>query len=290
MQEDTSDWSDIAAFLALAEAGSADRAARVIGIDATTLVRRVRRLEAALRMPLLRSVGRRLVPVDRLEAALEQARAMQAAATAFSRAVSGQAANASGVIRITAIRALVNGVMLPDVRTLIRAHPGLRPEFVGESRNLDLVRGEADIAVRLALPAGAGLVTRRLGTIAYSIFAPAARPDVETWIVYDDSQSTVPEAQWVLTRIDPARIVVRVNGITALISAIAAGLGRGLVPDFAARAHPGLVRIGDAIPVLSRDAWVVAGHEARSSARERAVLDWLIDLFTRERPRLAGRD
>lgn len=165
------DWNLYASFREVMRQGSLSAAARALGLTQPTLGRHVAALEAALGAALFTRSPQGLTPTA---AALElspRVEEMHAAARAAARAISGGPSGESGVVRITASE-IVGGVVLPPILTAFReTHPGIIVELTLTNRNEDLLRRDADIAVRMVRPAQSALVARRIGAVAIGLFA-----------------------------------------------------------------------------------------------------------------------
>src|SRR5579863_6623222 len=146
------DWTHYRAFLAVLREGSLSGAARALGLAQPTLGRQIADLERALGTALFIRSSRGLLPTDAASDIAPHAEAMAAAAGAMKRAASGGANDATGVVRITASEIVGAEVLPPLLAEFRRAHPGVTVELALSNRVEDLLRGEADIAVRMVRP------------------------------------------------------------------------------------------------------------------------------------------
>ena len=165
------DWDDLRYFLAVAHEGTLARAATALGINATTVGRRLTALEERVgarlldRTPtgfVLTSAGRDLLP---------HAERMQAEALSLEREVLGRDQHASGVVRVTATEMLATRFITPHLQRLHARYPAITLELECTNRNVSLARREADIALRLAKPHEENVVTRRLSPIPLALYA-----------------------------------------------------------------------------------------------------------------------
>jgi DNA-binding transcriptional LysR family regulator len=154
-------------------------------------------------------------------------------------------------------------------------HPALVLDLIADARNLSLSRQEADLAIRMARPAGPDLIARKLADMPYAIFGAADAG----WIAYDESLSTVPEAQWVASQVPAHKIIMRTNAIEVVIDAVEAGIGQALLPLFTC---PDLVP--QTKTVLTREAWLVLHRDTRNTPRIRVVADWVTAAFQTMKP------
>lgn len=273
-------WSDLAVALAVGREGALAPAAKALGVDQTTVSRRLATLEATLGGSLFLRERGRLVPTSLGDEAIARAEEMETAARALEAAASNSGAQIAGTVRVTAVPVLVNHLLVPDLPSLLTRHPALQVEAIAEPRNLSLSRRETDIALRFARPAeGVHGLCRKIGELAFSVYAAADRaPEALPWVTYEDRISHLPQARWVETHVkrsDLARL--RVNDAEGLVQAVRQGLGRGVLPDFVGLRDPGLKRVSGA-PVLRRDLWLLVHPDLRQIPRVAAVLDWLAAL------------
>ncbi|HEX2114331.1 MAG TPA: LysR family transcriptional regulator [Alphaproteobacteria bacterium] len=270
------EWSDLRYVLAAARAGTLAAAARRLGVDQTTVSRRIAAAERAIGARLFERVDGALSPTTAGSAAIARAAQVEEAAAALERDIAGADAATEGLVRITAVPLLVNRVLIPALPKLLATQPRLRIELIAEPRNLSLTRREADIAVRLARPKAGVALTRRIGRLDYATYARrGARSEDLPWITYEEGQSHLPQARWIAARNDGEGPLL-VNDAEGLLSAVVAGLGRSLLPALVAERDPRLVRLGPPA-VLSREIWLMVHRDLRDQARIAAALGWLAD-------------
>jgi DNA-binding transcriptional LysR family regulator len=191
--------------------------------------------------------------------------------------ISGADAAVAGTVRLTAVPILVNHLLVPALPRLYAAHPLLRLELVAEPRNLSLTRREADIALRLARPQGGGTpVARQIGRLDYAVFGPRrGDPDRLPWITYEEGMDELPQAKWIAAAARAGAPPLLVNDAETILAAVRSGLGKSLLPCAVAEREPGLRRLGDAAPVLSRELWLLVHADLRRLARVSAVIAWI---------------
>jgi DNA-binding transcriptional LysR family regulator len=289
-------WSDLRFFLELARTGSLSRAARRLAVDRNTVARRVAALETALGLTLFErgpqgwtrtAAGEELAGLaSRVE---EQVLALARHADAADRAVSGP-------VRLTTATHVASGLLVPALPLLRERHPALVLEIATDSRTFDLTRREADLALRLGRPRDAGLVTRKLTSVAHRLYAarghPAARRgrvdfEADAFLGFDEAQAGIPQERW-LARLGPGRrVVLRANSTASLQAAARAGVGLAVLPCFVADADPGLVRV-DAPEPIAMELWLLVHGDLSHTPRVRAVIEWIDEVVRKARPRLEG--
>lgn len=271
------DWDDLRFVLAVGRAGTLAAAARRLGVNQTTVARRLASAERALGRRLFERTEGTLRPTRAGLAAIARAATIEGDVAAVTN---GHAAEDGpfGTVRLTAVPILVNRILVPAVPALIARHPGLRLELVADRRNASLSRREADIALRLSRPqADAAALVRRIGRLDYAAYAPAGVDATGLpWIGYDEASAHLPQARRLAGATPGAALAL--NDAEALVHAVAAGLGRTLLPCLAADGAAQLVRCDSAI-ALSREVWLMTHRDARRQARIEAVIGWCEGLF-----------
>ncbi len=169
---DTSpDWTLYRSFAALLAEGSLSGAARALGLTQPTVARHLDQLEAALGRRLFLRSPRGLSPTDAARAMAPAAAAMVAAAAALRRAAADEAGTVAGTVRISASEVFAAERLPPILAALRARHPGLAVEVVASNASEDLLRRDADIAVRMFDPVQSALVARRLGDVELGLHA-----------------------------------------------------------------------------------------------------------------------
>jgi molybdate transport repressor ModE-like protein len=292
-------WDDLRFFAEIAQQGSLSAAARVLGVDHATVGRRLQRLEAMLGRPLFdRRNGGFELTADGREV-LVHAEAMDKAALAVARFGAGAPA-LSGTIRLTATEALASHYLTPRLAEFQALHPDIDVALLTDDRNLSVARREADLALRLALPADGELTARRLTGLGYGLYAAADKADEgaqDRYVDYAEDHDHLPETGWLRQLAPSGRIVFRSNSLRAQAEAIAAGTGWGLLPHYLARGHctlrllPCDISQSRAAPsqmTLSRELWLLVHRDLRNVPRIRLLIDYLADCCLRDRTLLEG--
>lgn len=292
-------WDDLRFFLAVARHGSHASAGRALGVAATTVGRRLAELEAALGARLFLRTPTGLQPSDagvRLRARAER---VESEVLACERELAGGDARVHGRVRLTAGDGIATRVLVPALRPLLEAHPGLEVEVRADNRSLDLSRREADVALRLSRPREGALVARRLSDVAYGVYAggdylarhPAGRRGAgrrelaaHAWLDYDPGQEASPPSRWLRKAVPGARVALRASTTLALLAACASGQGLAVLPEAVAAGDPRLVPLPTRVVLPTAPLWALTHEDLRRSARVAAVLDWLAGLFPTRPP------
>jgi DNA-binding transcriptional LysR family regulator len=237
------DWGDLKFFLATARSGSTLAAGRELGVNATTVARRIAALERALSIRLFdrNNDGYRLSEAG--NAILIQAERAAAEMETLERMAAQRSRNLSGVIRVTTVESLANSVLTPLLSEFFELYPDIKVEVITAERLLDLARGEADIAIRACqMPAEPGITVRKLADEPWALYcsrAYAAKRGVPK--SGDDlNQHAVVGGEGVLAKLDPFKWLAKVapratvrsvcSTVANTIVAIKAGHGVGPLP------------------------------------------------------------
>ena len=277
-------WDDLRYLLAVAQSGGLKGAARALNVDKTTVSRRLQALERALGETLVERVGSALHPTEFAAQLLRHVEAMQDAAQAIGgQARTGQAAQLGGV-RITAVPLVINHVLIPALPMLLDGNPGLTADLISDPRDLSLLRGEADIALRLARPeeGGDGVLARRLGRVDYAAYSPRDGRDDLPWIGYDRRMQFLPQAL-ALSQAKGTQpgYAAHFNDAESLLHAVLAGQGRTLLPRMIGDRDTRLVEVGfpEALPP-ARDLWLLVRRELRELERIKRAIVWIENVFS----------
>ena len=267
--------------------GSLSAAARALGVAQPTLGRHVDALEAALGMRLFQRSLDGLVPTDAALRLAPAAEAMAAAAEAALRAVSAAPEQESGSVRITASE-VVGGEVLPAILADLRErHPRIVIELVLTNRNEDLLRGAADIAVRMMRPTQEALVARRVGRIDIGLYAhrlylkrhgtPRSLADAPRHSLVGFDRD--PIAARLLERwgvpLTRDAFGLRTDNDLAQLNAVRAGAGIGAMQVGLARRDRNLVAVLQKELTLPLEMWLVMHRDLRTSRRMGLVFDHL---------------
>lgn len=284
-------WDDVRHFLELARLSSLSAAARKLGVEHSTVARRVEALEQALAVRLFDRLPRGWVLTAEGETLAHQARKLEDEALAFARVALG-VSSLQGTVRLSAPPAMAAHFLVPRLAARRQDWPGIDLEVMAETREVNLARGEADLALRLSRPSVPGLVVRALGTLGIGLYAAPhyAQRAPEQWefLGYDESLRQVPHQQWLEGVTAGRRFILRSNDLTALWQAARAGLGVAALPHFICGADAGLVALAAPTQPAPREIWLVMHPDVRRSPRVRAVADMMAALFDAERELLAG--
>ncbi|HEX6707840.1 MAG TPA: LysR family transcriptional regulator [Albitalea sp.] len=285
-------WELYRTFLGVLNEGSLSGAARALGLAQPTVGRHVAALEKALRLALFIRSPQGFSPTDAALALRPYAEALASTAAALQRVAASQDEGVRGTVRVSVSDVIGVEVMPPLLARLRRDHPGLVVELVLTNRVQDLLRREADIAVRMLRPSQESLVARRVGAIELGLHAhadylarhgtPRTEADLarHTLIGFDQETAFVRSLRKALGPLRRESFGLRTDSDLAQLAAIRAGVGIGFCQVPLAR-RDRLVRVMARRFSLRLDTWITMHEDLRDSPRCRATFDALVDALGR---------
>ena len=284
------DWRLAQTLVALLQTRSLTGAARQLGLSQPTVGRHLDALEEHLGVQLFSRSPQGLVPTASALDLAEPASQMASSWAAMERLAAGRAESVAGTVRLTASRVMSNFVMPGVLATLRARHPDIVIELVSTDVVQDLLRRDADIAVRMMRPTQNDVVARKVNDLAIGVFASAdylrrrgaprtvdelARHDL---VGLDRSEELIRGFAEHGIVVDKSAFAFRCDDHTALVHAVAAGLGLGFIAHVAAAAV-GLVEVRLPMPPLSLPIWLATHQEVHTSRRIRLVTDVLAEVL-----------
>ncbi len=288
------DWALVKSFVAVLDAGSLMGAARKCGAQQPTLSRHITELEAQLGAPLFERTGRGVTPTAAGLAIADAARQMEAGASALNAALLQRTAASSGTVRL-ATSQVAASYLLPRVLAALQIEePGIQIELVVSNSLSNLLRREADIALRMVRPAQASLIAKKLADIAIVACAhksylkragtPQQPADLmqHSLIGYDRDDTILRGFAALGTTITREHFGLRTDDQLAYGKLIAAGAGIGFAAQYNLAHWPGVVRILPSLAIPTLPCWLAVHREIRGSAIVRRVFDFLAQAVPRE--------
>jgi DNA-binding transcriptional LysR family regulator len=278
----TLDWDDIRYFVELARQGKLSATARVLQVEHSTVARRIGMLETRLGVRLFDRLPKHWALTAEGEELLAQARRVEDEALAFARAGAG-ASTLRGVVRLSAPPVFASVFLVPRLGALRARWPAIALEIIGEVREADLYRREADLALRMARPSQDGLAARPLAQTGYGLYAAPGwfeRP-AEEWefIGHGEAMKETPQQKWLAKFVAGRPYAFWTNDAAAMLAACRAGLGVAVLPHFLGRGDPMLALHPDYGQVLSRPLWLAVHPDVRRSPRVTLMAELLAALL-----------
>lgn len=295
------DWNDLRFLLAVAREGSTLAAAKALGVNQSTVQRRIAEMERRIGQPLMlrHPTGYKLTEFG--QSLLPGAREVEAAAAALERQISSYSDELAGAIRLTCPEPLVS--RLANSEFLNRFHerfPALRVEFVMSDRYLDLGKGEADVALRSGEPDDETLVGRKIADSIWALYASRSyvqhhgRPENteairrHSIVGFDGMLINHRAAKWLAAVAPGARVAASNNSVLGVLHAVKSGVGLAPLPTTIADMEEDLVQVLPPVQDLARGWYLLTRADLRQTPRISAFFDFTIERLDLVRPILMG--
>lgn len=287
------DWDDLRFFLAVIRHKSLAGAARQLHVTQSTVGRRLASLEARLGVRLVQRTMEGYAPTLAGEAIRAHVERVEAEMHSVERAVGGLDRRLGGTVRVACPALLTSHVLAPCAAALYTRHPEIRLELFAHIPTPDLAAGEADVCVRLRRFDQSGLVVRRIGTLAFGLYASIAylsrrgEPDPHAdyaghhLVTMVDEGELPAQADWLAAVAGRAQVLLRTDSRETLLWAALQAGGLALLPRFRGDAEPALRRLGTPSPAPPAEVWLAVHENVRRMPRVRAVIDCTAETFRR---------
>ena len=281
------DWSLARTFLAALEAGSLLGAAKRLGSSQPTVGRQISELESQLGVALFERTGRGLVPTQSALQLAVSAQAMEAAALQLARSGSGSQKQISGTVRITASQPVACYLLPPILSDMRRALPEVQVELESSNVVSNLLRREADIALRMVRPDQATLIAKKIGDVGVGTYAsrdyltrrgtPKRPMDLigHDLIGYDKGEDIIRGFRAAGQSVTREAFAFRTDDLIVQWQAVRAGLGIGFFATYLARTDPDVLTLLPTMALPELPMWLTVHREIRTSQRIRTVFDFL---------------
>lgn len=286
-------WSLVRSFLAVLENGSLLAAARQLQTSQPTIGRHVAEFESQLGLVLFERTGRGLLPTEAALRLAESARIMQSGADGLARSVASSDRSTSGTVRISASQPMACFVLPPLLAQMRLTLPEVQVELVASNSVSNLLKREADIAVRMVQPEQATIIARRVGKVFLKACAhqdylrrrgvPRQPADLlgHDLIGGDRKDDTVKGFLSQGLDVEREHFAFRTDDLIVVWQAVRAGLGIGFVSEHQIRSDPAVITVLPKLKIEPLPVWLVVHKEIRTSKRIRAVYDFLSDALPR---------
>jgi len=290
-------WDDFRFAKAIAETRSLGGAADKLGVNHSTVFRRLAQIEERLGSRLFERSrgGYALTPCG--EEMVRLADRMGEDIVAFERKVTGHDLRPSGELRITTNDTVLVHLLSPVLAAFRRAYPDIVLDTVVTNEELNLSKRDADVAVRSTVDPPEALIGRRVATVAWAVFGPpalASEPlapgDRRPWVGFGDALAALKPAKWLREQIPAELIACRIDSVLGLAAAAAAGIGLALLPCFIGAATPGLTQLAPPVAELETALWLLTHPDLRNTARVRAFLDFAAAEIVRRKKTIEGME
>ena len=293
------DWGDFKLLLALSRGGSVAGAARLLGVDSSTISRRLAAMEHAVGACLVLRGGRDFSFTAEGKRAVSAAAAMETIVVSAVTDIHAAKTDIDGIVRISSVPSLVR-LLMPFPAIASAKHPKLSIELNAATRVIDLAKGEADIAIRMIQPTEIDLIAKRAFEFQTAVYASKSYAEKhglpETFedlrqhrlVQYVESMLHLPWFRWIENYANKNAPATRVDGTEMAFSLVSSGAGIGVLSCYSGDFSPDLVRVFPEA-VDNTVGWIVYHETARNSARIRAVVEILTEFFGERKDLLSGR-
>jgi DNA-binding transcriptional LysR family regulator len=289
------DWNDLKAFLAVSREGSTLGASRSLGVNQTTVSRRIEALEHALGVKLFErgQTGSRLTESG--QALIPEAEHVEQAAIRFGHLAAGQLRGVTGALRLTTNELVASTMVIPALAEFHKVHPDLRVDLVITDRHLDLENGEADLAIRTAQSlAASDLMARKICDHQLALYCnrdyaarhgiPATLAELKDHDLIDMAMETgeVVASSLMMRYSGGKEPVTRSNSMAGMLHMVKAGMGIGPLPCTIADTDHHLIRCSEPIEESRVSSWIVTRRELKDVPRVRAFIDFMAPFLSAE--------
>lgn len=290
------DWDNLRYFLAVARKGSIRGAATTLGVNHSTVSRRIDGFEKKLGVRLFERFSSGYLVTPAGEEMRQSAEQIESQVAIIDRRVVGRDSRLCGLLRVTLHDSLAQKLLMPDFAAFCAQYREIELELLISNSMANLARREADIAIRISNDPPDSLIGRRLLKYANAIYASHDYLKTHdfscggkhlTWVGWND---TVPDPQWVRESPFPkAPARNRIIHPMMQMEAAKAGMGLAMLPCFLGDTEPGLARVPPGAAIPSRDIWLLTHEDLRHTARVRRFLDFMARAILARRDLLEGR-
>lgn len=292
----TVDWPWLRSFVAVMNAGSLTAAARSLRTTQPTVGRHIRSLERQLGETLFDRTPDGFVPTSRATELYERAAAVEQAVTGLAASLVTGTTELSGLVRVTTSQIFAIELLPYLLSDLLARHPSLQIELIASDEVRNLLRREADVAVRFIRPTQPEVIATKVGEASFGLFAHrdylarAGRPRTarelgsqgHRLIGFEDTRATVEAVMRLGSEIDPSQVQLRSDTFLVHVAALRAACGIGACQLWLAARHPELERVLPKIEVSRIPIWIAAHDDLHRSRRIRAVFDHLVERLRQE--------
>jgi DNA-binding transcriptional LysR family regulator len=291
------EWDDLRYILAVAESGSISAAGKQLHVDRTTVLRRINAFERGHRVRLFERLPSGYELTQAGTELLEVARGMQNTVTALERRLAGRDSQLEGTIRLTTTDTLLSSVLAPALVSFKAAHAAVTLDINVSNAMLDLVKRDADIAVRPAPDPPPALVGRRVAALAFAVYGSTEylqNHGAETelgshrWIAPSASLASTSVARWMNNTLSRAADF-HADSLLAMREIAASGAGLAALPCYLGDLDARLARATAPIAQMTTVLWILTHADLARTARIHSFIEFVGSALVRERPLLEGR-
>jgi len=291
-------WDEFRLVKSIAEARSLVGAAERLGVNHSTVFRRLAAVESAVGARLFERSRAGYEPTSAGEEMIALAATMAESVLEFERRVAGRDIKPTGELSVTTPEAIGQHFMPAIVAQFHAQNPGIVVELILSNQSLNLSRRDADIAIRLTNDPPESLVGRRICTGRWAVYCRrdliaelGSEPiDSVAFIGFSDNFGPAPARRWIEANVPLERLVAKANSEHYMLQLALLGFGATLLPCFLGDRSPDLTRVGYLVPELDLGLWMLTHSDLRRSARVRAFMDFAGAELAKHRRAIEGEE
>lgn len=291
------EWNDLRIVLAVCRHGTLSGAARELGINHSTVFRRIGTIEEKTGVRLFERLQTGYVMTEAGEAMLQSAEQIEKEILSLSRKLIGGDLRLSGTLRVTAPDELTIKLLMPHIVSFCRAYSGIELDLTIENSFLDLSQRQADVAIRSTKAPPDMAVGRKLCNLGTTIYGTNSYLDQHTelsieqytWLMPGKGHDWFSANQWLKRHYPTANVAFRSNTLTGLFEAARQNLGVTPLPFFLGDVATGFKRVIDPPKEFASELWILIHPDLRGTARVRAFMDFMTEAIEQERDIIEGK-
>lgn len=290
-------WDDLRFVAVLARHGSLSQASQLLGVDRSTVQRRIRALEARLGYRLFVKTGSEYAALAEAEPILAAARSIEAAINGPQLAAEAPDAGVSGTLSVTTTDSIYLGGLSDMIDAFQAKHPGLRIDLLITTRKLTLGQLEADVAIRPSDNPPDHFVGRRVCDLGFNLYAteaylgknPGKRRSDHSWLTVNDTMAASVPGRWAEANVPPDRRALTADTFVGLAEACLHGRGIAMLPACYASQFPDLVPVPQLLEApVSTGLWLLTHSDLKDLPRVRVFIDHMWKQLSRRKKHFSG--
>lgn len=284
-------WDELRFLVAIEDAGTLLGAARTLNVSHSTVARHLDRAESVIGSTIFYRRDNVLIASEPAQQLLREARRISQEIQFLTQATGQARQQVEGTVTVATPLTIATHVLVPQLKAMGRALPTIRLAFRTELSSDAMLRGEADIAIRISRPVAEGLIIQRIAPCEFGLYATPAlarkqrvaiersQPMPGPYLAFTDDYALVPETGWLKSLFPGGEPVFKANASLALLAAAQAGLGVAALGGYIGRNARGLELIDTPIPAPNESIYLITHRDQRDIRRVRAVVQYLATLI-----------
>lgn len=292
------EWDDLRYVLAVADTGTLAGAAAALGVNRTTVLRRINSFERKHDVRVFERLPSGYALTSEGNELFAAARALEHTIETLERKIAGQDRRAEGIVRLTTTDTLLASILPAHLSAFRREQPGISLDITMSNTLLDLTKRDADVAIRPVVSPPETLVGRRVSAVAFAVYASrdyARDHDMDAplaehmWIAPSASLARTSVARWMSDEVPPTRRVLELDSLLAMREMCAAGAGLSALPCYLADGDSRLVRVRGPIKEMTTALWVLTHPDLVRTTRVRLFMQFMTRVLGEQRALIEGR-